>query len=50
MSKQGEGEFGKMQLQVENNPMPNNPKTSLLAALSILAVLQNKDSALKIGN
>src|SRR5690606_13498319 len=47
---EAEGEFGKMQLQVENNPMPSNPKTSLLAALSILAVLQNKDSALKIGN
>ena len=47
---EAEGDFGKMQLQVENNPMPNNPKTSLLAALSILAVLQNKDHALRIGN
>ena len=47
---EAEGDFGKMQLQVENNPMPSNPKTSLLAALSILAVLQNKDSALRIGN
>jgi len=44
------GDFGKMQLQVENNPMPTNPKTSLLAALSILAVLQNKGNALRIGN
>lgn len=47
---EAEGDFGKLQLQVENNPMPSNPKTSLLAALSILAVLQNKDGALKIGN
>ena len=47
---EAEGDFGRMQLQVENNPMPSNPKTSLLAALSILAVLQNKDHALKIGN
>ncbi|WKA59305.1 aspartate dehydrogenase [Planococcus shenhongbingii] len=47
---EAEGDFGKMQLQVENNPMPSNPKTSLLAALSILAVLQNKDQALQIGN
>ena len=47
---EAEGKFGKMQLQVENNPMPSNPKTSLLAALSILAVLQNKDRALRIGN
>lgn len=45
-----EGDFGKMQLRVENHPMPRNPKTSLLAALSILAVLQHKDRALKIGN
>ena len=47
---EAEGDFGKLQLQVENHPMPSNPKTSLLAALSILAVLQNKDGALKIGN
>lgn len=47
---EAEGDFGRMQLQVENNPMPKNPKTSLLAALSILAVLQNKDRALRIGN
>lgn len=44
------GDFGSMRLQVENNPMPNNPKTSQLAALSILAVLQHKDRALRIGN
>jgi aspartate dehydrogenase len=47
---EAEGEFGRMQLQVENNPMPGNPKTSLLAALSILSVLQNRGSALRIGN
>ncbi|WP_298825482.1 aspartate dehydrogenase [uncultured Planococcus sp.] len=47
---EAEGDFGKLQLQVENHPMRSNPKTSLLAALSILAVLQNKDGALKIGN
>ncbi|ANU26229.1 aspartate dehydrogenase [Planococcus versutus] len=44
------GDFGRIELTVENNPMPNNPKTSLLAALSVLAVLQNKDKALRIGN
>ncbi|REB05236.1 aspartate dehydrogenase [Sporosarcina sp. BI001-red] len=47
---EAEGDFGKMHLQVENNPMPNNPKTSLLAALSILSTLQNKDRAVKIGS
>ncbi|ANU24139.1 aspartate dehydrogenase [Planococcus donghaensis] len=47
---EAEGDFGRMELKVENNPMPSNPKTSLLAALSILSVLQNKESALRIGN
>ncbi|WP_203335006.1 aspartate dehydrogenase [Planococcus beigongshangi] len=47
---EAEGVFGRMELRVENNPMPDNPKTSLLAALSILAVLQNRSRALQIGN
>ncbi|MBT2582842.1 aspartate dehydrogenase [Planococcus sp. ISL-109] len=47
---EAQGDFGKMQLHIENNPMPSNPKTSLLAALSILAVLQNKGNVLRIGN
>ncbi|MCH4826317.1 aspartate dehydrogenase [Planococcus halocryophilus] len=47
---EAEGDFGRMELKVENNPMPSNPKTSLLAALSILSVLQNKENALRIGN
>lgn len=47
---EAEGTFGRMELQVENNPMPGNPKTSLLAALSILSVLENRGSALRIGN
>src|SRR5690606_1897713 len=38
---EAEGEFGRLELKIENSPMPDNPKTSLLAALSILAVLQN---------
>ena len=45
-----EGGFGKMTLQVDNNPMVANPKTSLLAALSILNVLQNTSGAVTIGN
>lgn len=47
---EAEGTFGRMELRVENNPMPSNPKTSLLAALSILSVLQNRGNALRIGN
>lgn len=44
------GDFGKMNLTIENEPMPNNPKTSYLAALSILSTLQNRGSALTIGS
>ncbi|PFJ05312.1 aspartate dehydrogenase [Bacillus cereus] len=43
------GSFGKLKLEVENNPMPNNPKTSYLAALSVLATLQNKDNSVQVG-
>lgn len=43
------GSFGKLSLQVENNPMPNNPKTSYLAALSVLSSLKNKDASILVG-
>jgi aspartate dehydrogenase len=43
------GSFGKLKLEVENDPMPNNPKTSYLAALSVLATLQNKDKTVHVG-
>jgi aspartate dehydrogenase len=43
------GSFGKLKLEIENDPMPNNPKTSYLAALSILATLQNKERIVQIG-
>lgn len=35
------GEFGKMQFVVENEPMPNNEKTSLLAAWSVFEKIQS---------
>ncbi|MEH7451742.1 aspartate dehydrogenase [Gottfriedia acidiceleris] len=43
------GAFGKLKLEIENDPMPNNPKTSYLAALSVLAKLQNKDKNVQVG-
>jgi aspartate dehydrogenase len=43
------GSFGKLSLSVENDPMPNNPKTSYLAALSVLSVLKNIDAVVKVG-
>lgn len=45
----GEGAFGEFSITIKNEAMPNNPKTSYLAALSILANIQNKNNALKIG-
>lgn len=43
------GSFGKLSLTVENNPMPDNPKTSYLAALSVISTLQNKDELIQVG-
>lgn len=43
------GSFGKLSLKVENDPMPDNPKTSYLAALSVLATLKNKDAIFQVG-
>lgn len=43
------GDFGKMALKIENQPMPGNPKTSYLAALSIISALKNRGNALVVG-
>jgi aspartate dehydrogenase len=43
------GSFGKLSLKVENDPMPNNPKTSYLAALSVLSSLKSKDAVIQVG-
>ncbi|WP_018130668.1 aspartate dehydrogenase [Effusibacillus pohliae] len=43
------GSFGKITVNLENNPMPNNPKTSYLAALSVLATLKNQNEVTRIG-
>jgi aspartate dehydrogenase len=48
-SIEASGSFGKLSLQVENDPMPNNPKTSYLAALSVLSALKNIDAVVKLG-
>ncbi|MBM7644889.1 aspartate dehydrogenase [Scopulibacillus daqui] len=46
---EAKGDFGKLTLNVENNPMPKNPKTSYLAALSVLSALKNSHDWLEIG-
>lgn len=43
------GDFGKVEIKLENNPSPTNPKTSYLTALSILSSLKSLDEAVTIG-
>ncbi|MBP1931289.1 aspartate dehydrogenase [Ammoniphilus resinae] len=43
------GSFGRLKLQVENDPMPNNPKTSFLAALSVLSTLKSRNEFIQVG-
>ncbi len=44
------GDFGKLRAVTENVPMPDNPKTSYLAALSAVATLKNIVTSAIIGN
>jgi aspartate dehydrogenase len=42
------GEFGELELTVANNPLPANPKTSALAAYSIVRAINNRVNAMVI--
>lgn len=44
------GDFGEAELTIKNEPLPENPKTSALAALSILGTLERIQSNFKYGN
>ncbi|MDD3406700.1 MAG: aspartate dehydrogenase [Methanomicrobium sp.] len=44
-----EGDFGDFYLKIENNPCPQNPATSYLAALSIITLLKNLEKPMIIG-
>lgn len=43
---EAEGAFGAMTLEIHANPSPDNPKTSHMAALSIMRVLENEAAAI----
>lgn len=45
-----EGPFGQATIEVINEPSPDNPATSQLAAFSVLALLQAGDPHLLVGN
>jgi aspartate dehydrogenase len=47
---EAEGDFGRLKAVTENVPMPNNPKTSYLAALSAIALLKDIISGERVGN
>jgi len=42
------GRFGRLRAEVENMPNPDNPKTSYLASLSAIAILQKIISPIQI--
>jgi len=42
------GEFGELELKVANDPLPANPKTSALAAYSIVRAINNRVEAMVI--
>jgi aspartate dehydrogenase len=45
---EAEGAFGKLILEINANPSPDNPKTSHMAALSIMRVLENEATSIVI--
>jgi aspartate dehydrogenase len=45
---EAEGEFGKLRVEVAGKPLAENPKTSTLAALSVLRAIHNRIDAILI--
>jgi len=43
-----EGDFGKLNVAISNNPLPDNPKSSAMAALSLVRAIQNRVAAIAI--
>jgi aspartate dehydrogenase len=44
------GAFGELNIRLENRPTPGNPKTSLLAPLSALALLRQLGESVRVGS
>ena len=43
-----EGPCGTMRIELSNKPFPDNPKTSMLAGLSLLRVICNRSEAVVV--
>lgn len=46
---QARGAFGSFEIRLSNNPSPQNPKTSLLACLSVISLLKRIQETIQIG-
>ena len=44
-----EGEFGRLNIRIENIPSPTNPKTGIMSALSALALLRRITATVQVG-
>jgi aspartate dehydrogenase len=42
------GGFGQLDVSIANNPLPANPKTSAMAALSLVRAIENRVAAITI--
>jgi aspartate dehydrogenase len=45
---EAEGAFGRMALAFENAPLPENPKSSAMTALSLVRLIENRAAAVVI--
>ncbi len=45
---EAEGAFGRTEISIAGRPLPDNPKTSMLAALSLVRAILNRDAAVTV--